>query len=49
MAVESIDWLGIILTLLIIIFIILLVWSKMQGDTIIEILGEIRDFLKGDK
>lgn len=42
------DWLGIILSLLIVIFIILLVWAKVQGDTVVSILSEIRDFLKGD-
>jgi len=41
------DWLGISLTFLIIVFIILLVWAKMQGDTIINVLEEIRDFVKG--
>jgi len=44
----SVDILGLSLTVTIVLFIILLIWSKMQGDTIIEILGEIRDFVKGD-
>ena len=40
------DWVGTILAFVVVIFIILLVWAKVQGDTIIEILEEIRDFLK---
>lgn len=43
------DWLGIGLTLLILIFLILLVWAKAQGDTIIGILEEIRDFMRGNQ
>jgi len=44
-----IDWVGTSITLLIIVFLILIVWSKIQGDPIIEILSEMRDFMKGDK
>ena len=42
------DYVGIGLTIVIVIFILLLVWARVQGDTVIEILGEIRDFLKGE-
>ena len=41
------ELLGVILTLVIIVFLILLVWAKAQGDTIVDILEEIRDFVKG--
>ena len=43
------DWMGIGLTLIIVLFIILLVWSKMQGDSIMDILRDIRDFVKEGK
>ena len=41
-----VDWFGLFLTLLIVCFIILIVWGKAQGDTVIGILEEIRDFIK---
>lgn len=40
------DWLGTGITLLIILFIILIIWSKIQGDTIIDLLQDIKDFVK---
>lgn len=42
------DWLGTGITVAIILFIILIIWAKIQGDNIIDILAEIRDFMKGD-
>jgi hypothetical protein len=42
------DWLGILLSIAIVLFIILMVWAKVQGDTVVEILSEIRDFMKGE-
>jgi hypothetical protein len=42
------DWLGILLSIAIVLFIILMVWAKVQGDTVIGILSEIRDFMKGE-
>lgn len=42
------DWLGMGLTVAIILFIILIVWSKIQGDKIIDILSDIREFMKGN-
>ena len=42
------DWIGITVTILIISFIMLIVWSKVQGDKITDILAEIRDLLKGE-
>ena len=40
------DWVGLGITFLILTFIILIVWSRIQGDTIIDILRDIRDFMK---
>jgi hypothetical protein len=42
------DWIGLGITIAIVLFLVLLVWAKMQGDTIIEILSEIRDFMRGE-
>lgn len=43
------DWLGTSITIVIILFIILLIWAKVQGDKLIDILSDIRDFMRGDK
>ena len=42
------DWLGMGLTVLIILFIILIIWAKVQGDRLIDVLSEIKDFMRGD-
>ena len=42
------DWIGLSITLAIVLFLMLLVWAKMQGDTIIDILSDIRDFMRGE-
>jgi hypothetical protein len=39
------DWLGTGISLLIIIALILIVWAKVQGDTVIEILREIKELM----
>jgi len=39
------DWLGTGISLLIIIALILVVWAKVQGDAVTDILREIRDLL----
>lgn len=43
------DWLGIALTVTIILVIILLVWSKVTGDDPVDILSKLRDFVRGDR
>lgn len=43
------DWLGTSITIGIILFILLLIWAKVQGDKVIDILSDIRDFMRGDK
>ena len=43
-----IDWIGIGITVIILLFLILIIWAKTQGDTIIDILREIREFMKGE-
>ena len=43
------DWSGFLITLLIILFIIFIIWSKVQGDSIMDILRDIRDFIKEGK
>lgn len=40
------EWLSISITVVIVLFLILLVWARMQQSTIIEVLGEIRDFIR---
>lgn len=39
------DWLGTGISLLIICALILIVWAKVQGDTVTDILREIKDIL----
>ena len=41
------DWLGIGITIFVIFFIIILVWSRMQQQKISETIEEIRDILRG--
>lgn len=40
------DWVGMGISLLIVLFIILIVWAKIRGDDIIDILSDIRDFIR---
>ena len=42
------DYLGISLTIIIILGILFIVWSKVTGQTVGELLSEIRDFIKGN-
>ena len=41
------DWLGMGISLVIILFIILIVWAKIQGDKVVDVLAQIRDFIEG--
>lgn len=44
--VGQTDWLGLGITIIILLFIILIVWAKMQGDKVTDVLSQIRDFIK---
>lgn len=44
-----IDWFGIGLTLLIILFMILIIIAKVQGDRVIDVLTQFLEFMKGEK
>ena len=43
------DWLGIGLTLIIILAIILIIWAKIQGDRVVDVLAQIRDLMRGER
>ena len=43
------DWLGIGLTLIIILAIILIIWAKIQGDKVVDVLAQIRDLMRGER
>jgi hypothetical protein len=43
------DWLGMGLALLIVLAIILIIVAKVQGDRVVDVLGQIMDFVKGAK
>lgn len=40
------EWLSIVLTGGIIFFIVLVIWSKVQGDSIVDIMRDIIDLIK---
>ena len=42
------DWLGISIAVLIILAIILIIIAKVQGDRVVDVLGQLLDFIKGD-
>lgn len=42
------DWLGILLTLLIILAIIAIIVAKVQGDRVVDVLEQFVDFMKGE-
>lgn len=42
-------WLDTTLVILIITFIILMIWSKLQHQEMLDTLNEIRDFIRGLK
>jgi hypothetical protein len=44
-----IDWVGVSITAFIILAIILIVIAKMQGDKVVDVLGQILDFMKGNR
>lgn len=41
------DWLGIGISVFILCAIILIVWAKIQGDRVVDVLAQIRDLMKG--
>lgn len=41
------DWLGIGLSVLIILGIIIIIVAKVQGDRVVDVLEQIADFVKG--
>lgn len=41
------DWIGISITIIIILAIIFIVIAKIQGDRVVDVLGQILDFVKG--
>jgi hypothetical protein len=41
------DWIGIILTAIIVLALIFIVIAKMQGDRVVDVLEQILDFVKG--
>lgn len=43
------DLFGIVITLSILAFLGLLIWARVQDQTLIEILTDIRDFMKGEQ
>lgn len=43
------DWLGIGISLLIILAIILIIIAKVQGDRVVDVMEQFLDFLKGGK
>jgi hypothetical protein len=43
------DWLGIGITVLIILLFFLIVVAKIQGDRVIDVLAQFLDFMKGGK
>jgi len=44
----SADWLGIGLTVLIILAIITIIIAKIQGDRVVDVMEQMLDFVKGD-
>lgn len=43
-----IDWLGVSLSLLIILAIIIIVIAKVQGDRVVDVLSELLAFIRGE-
>lgn len=43
------DWLGISISVLIILMIIFIVIAKIQGERVIDVVGQFIDLIKGDK
>ena len=41
------DWFGFILSLIIVISLIIIVIAKLQGDTFVDVLQQLWDFVKG--
>jgi len=43
-----VEWLGVGITIIIILAIILIIIAKVQGDRVVDVLEQFLDFVKGD-